>query len=105
MIKIVAVSSGKGQDIKLSHLHDTIRDMIFDSEKAIQGFLFEKQFFTFFQNNYNFVLQCCHAGNGDGNPRAVTLLIENIGMLSPYTNRLVTGVLYELRPLHPTIDA
>ena len=35
LIKIVAVSSGEGQDINLPHLRDTIRDMISDSEKAI----------------------------------------------------------------------
>lgn len=43
-------------------------------------------------------------GKGE-NPKALTFLVENVSNLSGYRAKLVTGVLYELRPCHPTIDS
>ena len=73
---------------------DNMQARLVRNNAVIQRFLFEKEFFNFFQfsNECTLVVQCCSVGKKE-NPRTLTLRVESIGALSGYTSKLITGTI------------
>ena len=68
-------------------------------EPPVNGFLFEAEFFKSLEVN-----SCCCVKNNN-RPSCLKFSVVHVERLMPDIKQLQTGVLYELRSHHPTIDA
>ena len=73
-------------------------------EDAVNGFLFEAEFFNSFTNNSDFVVTSSSVTDRNVSC-CLSFTVLFVDKLTPDLTQLQTGILYELRTRHPALDA
>lgn len=73
-------------------------------EDAVNGFLFEAEFFNSFTNNSDFVVISSFVTNSNASC-CLNFTVLFVEKLTPGLTQLQTGILYELRTRHSALDA